>query len=301
MTKGKRFGWLGLALSAFLASIVVQFIAAFIMVLPTSFMVGFKAGMQVITDADTITQMTEEAMTGILPVTVLVTHILILITFALWYRFGCGKPSLKKINKKDIFNIKHIVAMVLIALGMNFLANYGMSLVYPIIPESIMESYESMMESAGFGESLLPTIAAVLIAPFGEELVFRGVTFYYARKAVSDMSNKTAAFWIANVIQAFLFGVFHLNIVQGTYAFVLGLVLGYLAYRFKSILPAILGHMIFNGFSSFAAEPVSELIPEGTASYAIVVVVALAVMVAGYFIAGKMPKEAAAENSAEIA
>ena len=291
MSVGKRLGWLGMCLLVFLASVVVQFVAAIIMVFPATFTAGFKAGMQGISDMDTINQMSMEAIEGIMPVTIVVTHILILVTFLIWYRFGCGKPSLKKVNYKDLLQPKHIIAMVLIALGMNFVANYGLVLVYPLIPESIVENYESLMESAGFGESLLPTIAAVCLAPFGEEFVFRGVTFHYAKKAVADLQNRKLAFWIANAIQAFLFGVFHLNIIQGTYAFILGMVLGYLAYRFKSILPAILGHMIFNGFSSFFAEPIAQQIPETDLAYGIVVVIAVVVMVAGRFLAGPAVKQ----------
>lgn len=300
MSKGKRFGWLAMCLLVFVASVVVQVIAAVILVLPASFMVGIQAGMQGITDVETITQMSNDAISGIMPVTVLVTHILLFITFVIWYRFGCSKPSFKKVAWKDLLTPKHLIAMILIALGMNFLANFGLALVYPIIPEGIVENYESLMESAGFGDSLLPTIAAVLIAPFGEELIFRGVTFYYAKKAVADLNNRKLAFWIANCIQAFLFGVFHMNIIQGTYAFVLGLVLGYLVYRFGSILPAILGHMIFNGFSSFAMDSIGEMVPESTISYAVVVIIALAVMIAGYFLAGSPKDNKAPANGAEI-
>ena len=286
MNKSMKWGNWGLAVLAFLASIAVQFIAAFIVILPTSFMIGIQMGMEGITDPKQVEQMTMEAMNDVLPTTIVVTHLLLLVTFSMWYYFGCGRPSLKKVPFARIFCPKYFIAMLLIAVGFNVFTNYGLSLIFPLIPESIVKNYEAMMEQAGFGESILAAISAVLIAPFGEEFIYRGVVFSYTKKAVSGMRNRRRAFWIANCVQALLFGVFHLNIIQGAYAFCLGLVLGYLAYRFDSILPAIFGHMIFNGFSTLAIEPISVMIPESTLSYAIVVVISAVVAIGGFVLAG---------------
>lgn len=294
MKAGKRMGWLALCLVVLLASIVVQVIAAILVMFPVSFMVGIQAGMQGVTDMETINQMSYDAVNGALPITLIVTHLLLLLTFGLWYRFGCGKPRLKEVPFKTLFAPKNLFVMVLVAAGMCFFVNFAMPVASLVIPESIMESYEALMESAGFGESLLPTIAAVLIAPFGEEFIYRGVTFYYAKKAVADLPNRRMAFWIANVIQALGFGIFHLNVVQGTYAFVMGLALGYLAHRFRSVLPSILGHMIINGLSSFAWEPVANALPENYGVYAGGAVICLTVMFVGMYLGGSAEKNTVA-------
>ncbi|MBQ9141445.1 MAG: CPBP family intramembrane metalloprotease [Lachnospiraceae bacterium] len=296
MKTGTRISYLAFVLVTFIMSIVVQVVAALLITLPAGFVVGVQAAMQGITDTATLNQMTLEMTNRIMPVTIVVTHVLLLITFGLWYYFKCVKPqksALKKISFKEVFTLRNILVMIMIAGGMCFFTNFAMPIASMVIPETVMAEYEALMESAGFGESLLPTIAAVLIAPFGEEFIFRGVTFYYAGKAVSDLQDRRKAFWIANCIQALAFGIFHMNLVQGTYAFIMGLALGYLAHRFGTILPAMLGHMIINGLSSFAWEPVANLLPESYVVYGIGAVVSLAIVFAGLYLGGPADKEAA--------
>jgi len=61
----------------------------------------------------------------------------------------------------------------------------------------------------------------------------------------------------ANIVQAAIFAFFHINLAQGIYTFGLGLLLGYVTYKYKSILPSILLHMFFNllGFSGIPIKP----------------------------------------------
>ncbi|MBQ7774780.1 MAG: CPBP family intramembrane metalloprotease [Lachnospiraceae bacterium] len=286
MKAGKRIGYLGLSLLALVSAIGVQLVASIVVMLPVTFVAGFQAGMQGIEDMEVITQMSNDAVAAAMPLMVLVAHIGMVLTFALWYRFGCGRPSLKNVDLKQVFAPKKLAAMVLIAVGLCIFTNFALVLVYPIIPESVVETYETMMENVQMGESPLAIFAAVCLAPIGEELACRGVIFYYAKKAVSGMKHPTAAFWIANCVQAFLFGVMHGNLLQGTYAFILGLVLGYMAHHFKSILPAMLGHFLFNGVSSFAMEPISSALPESNVVYGVIVAVCAVVIAGGFYLGG---------------
>lgn len=292
MKFSKRLGWFGMCLTALIASLAVQVAAAVVAMIPAFIIVLIQAVSQGVTDEDTIMQM---SMDVVLSLSVVVSHLMMLLCFSLWYRFGCGKVRLKDVKVKEIFTAKNLLVMVLIGAGMCFLTNFAMNVLYPVIPENIMENYENLMETAGFGVSILPTITAVLIAPFGEEFIFRGVVFYYAKRAVDGMSNKRAAFWIANFIQALFFGIFHFNLIQGTYAFFMGLALGYLAHRFRSILPAMLGHMLINGLSSFAWEPIASLLPETSAAYLLGTVISLAVVIVGFYLGGPAEKDNSAE------
>lgn len=56
----------------------------------------------------------------------------------------------------------------------------------------------------------------------------------------------SAVFHIVNVFQAILFGIYHGNIVQGIYAFVLGMMLGIIYKYGGGILSSIVVHMIIN-------------------------------------------------------
>ena len=111
-----------------------------------------------------------------------------------------------------------------------------------------MDFYEKLMENAGFTtNSLSPLLIlyAVLLGPIEEELTFRGVIFSSARKALP--------FWAANIFQALLFGIFHMNLIQGIYAFFIGLFLGYIAGRGGSIYFSIFLHILFNSWGTFVS------------------------------------------------
>ena len=91
---------------------------------------------------------------------------------------------------------------------------------------------------------------SVLLAPVCEELIFRGTTMHLARRALP--------FWLANTMQALLFGLFHMNWIQGIYAFALGLVLGYVCEKGGSIYYSILLHILFNLWGTV----ISTLLPD---------------------------------------
>lgn len=278
---GKKIGYFSLGVAVFLAALVLTVIVQTVVAFPATFKVGLEAGMQGITDRETITEMSMEALQDVLPYCVLASHISYILVFSLWYHFGCGRPSLKKVNYKSIFAPKLLVGTVLIGVGMCYFMNFALELVFPYIPENIMNSYLEMMEQAQMGTNIVSIIAAVFLAPIGEELIFRGVLFHYCKKAVEDMSNRTAAFWIANIVQAFFFGCLHMNLVQGTYAFLLGLVIGYVGNRFKSVLPCVLVHFLFNGVSTLTGDAVTEILSESVAVLAILTVVTLVVVAVG--------------------
>ena len=63
-------------------------------------------------------------------------------------------------------------------------------------------------------------ILVTFAAPILEELIFRLLILSFARKYFP--------FFAANIIQAGLFGIYHMSLVQGIYAFLLGLFIGYL-------------------------------------------------------------------------
>ena len=64
---------------------------------------------------------------------------------------------------------------------------------------------------------------------------------------------------MANVLQALFFGFFHMNIVQGLYAFLGGLAMGYIAHQYRTIKASILFHFFFNGISYVMLAPISLL------------------------------------------
>lgn len=138
------------------------------------------------------------------------------------------------------------LGLIFLMVGMQYISTYLIAVLAAVNP-AWYHSYEELMESAGFGNvTFVLVLYSVIIAPISEELIFRGVTMKYAAKAMP--------FFLANIFQAFLFGLFHGNVVQGTYAFVVGLFCGYVCFKGGSIYLSILFHMMFNLWGTFAAD-----------------------------------------------
>lgn len=164
--------------------------------------------------------------------------------FWYWKRFVPKEKKHRDIS--DVLNPGMFLGLILLMVGMQYISTYLIAIVAAINPAWLL-AYESLMEQAGFGNvTLVLALYSILVAPISEELIFRGVTLRYAAKAMP--------FFLANIFQAFLFGLFHGNVVQGTYAFVVGLFCGYVCMKGGSIYLSILFHMLFNLWGTFASD-----------------------------------------------
>lgn len=160
-----------------------------------------------------------------------------LAVFAFWFhkKFRASKQATFTGN----FHPLILLGILLCAIGLQYLSNYIVTFT-AMINEKWLDYYVSLLEMAGLDDSVsvVMMIYSVLVAPICEELIFRGVTMQYAKKAMP--------FWVANLFQALLFGIYHMNVIQGVYAFVIGIVLGYICEKGGSIYLSILFHMVFN-------------------------------------------------------
>jgi uncharacterized protein len=94
---------------------------------------------------------------------------------------------------------------------------------------------------AGMVERNLGTVVSTcLLAPVLEEMLFRGVLL---RGFLTQQPR-----WAAITYSAFFFGVAHLNIYQFILAFLLGLLLGWLFERSRSLIPCIALHAAVNSW-----------------------------------------------------
>jgi len=93
-------------------------------------------------------------------------------------------------------------------------------------------------------------LGAAILAPIGEELLFRGILQTVFRKLFAARWHRYYHRWAAIVCVAILFGLVHESTPQFIPAlFVLGVVLGYLYERTGSILVPIYLHILFNSKS----------------------------------------------------
>ncbi|MFK7970977.1 MAG: CPBP family glutamic-type intramembrane protease [Bacteroidia bacterium] len=100
------------------------------------------------------------------------------------------------------------------------------------------EAITGMLRLQGTGNFMLNVVAFAVAPAICEELFFRGLI---QRNLLRGMSPLKAIF-----LTAFLFSLLHLALFGFFARLFLGFVLGLLAWRSKSIWPAILGHFTFN-------------------------------------------------------
>ncbi|MDF2541868.1 MAG: hypothetical protein K0S47_1586 [Herbinix sp.] len=191
------------------------------------------------------------------------------VVFYFWYR-GITRNE-AKVKLRSICTGKNIGLLVLLGLGSQFLISGLLSMILPFM-EDLLTDYAETMELLQSGNTIVVVLLTVLIAPICEELIFRGVILHNL--------NRQLPFLAANLIQAALFGIYHMNIVQGVYAFLLGYVLGYVFYKFRTIVAPIALHMIVNS-SAFLI----ELFPSYYFVFILFLVIgAIAMFVAIFFI-----------------
>ena len=178
-----------------------------------------------------------------------------IIVFGFWYRKTFEKDFQLKSKKK--FHLLQIIGIIFLVPATQFMSAILVNILSTFFPSWLI-SYETLLENAGLTEdiSIIMMIYSVCLAPISEELIFRGVTMRITRKCFP--------FWIANIMQALFFGIFHMNILQGCYAFALGLFLGYVCERGESIYHAILFHFLFNLWGTTVSEWLTNLNPAFT-------------------------------------
>lgn len=220
------------------------------------------------------------------PLTLMVCHLLIITTFGIWMYF-----IRRGIDKNNIIHVKNLLGKKLVTmlgiclvggLCLCALANGVVAIEAEVVP-SVVEDYMEMAGTTGFGKSPFAIFAAVCLAPIGEEFLCRGICMNFGKKAFGK-------FWYANILQALLFGVLHMNWVQGVYAFFIGLVLGILVERYDSLLPAMLVHFIVNFSSSTWVPKVLENVEATLVTGILLVVIPGIITVAMLFFSGRSEK-----------
>jgi len=114
------------------------------------------------------------------------------------------------------------------------------------IPQSFFDGWFYMPENL-----FLLTVSVALFPGFTEELFFRGII---ARRFFRTYSLRKAI-----LLNAALFGVIHLNPWQAVNAFYLGIFLGWIYWRYKSIWLCMFIHAYHNALALFMPFPVIEI------------------------------------------
>lgn len=236
----KKFGWFIVAMLPALLSLLLQVGAAVLGLMV--FMVMELSRQQETLSADAMLELATNGYIENAMYFIALYQVIGVLIFGLWYYFAYGRK--KRSSAAEQPTLIKIAIIICIGICLQILTSCVLNFIDAFFP-SLLQNYIELMEAAGLGNSdLITIISVVILAPIGEELLCRGIIFRLAGKVSSR-------FWIANIIQAFAFAAIHGNLVQGTYAFFMGLALGYIYGKYRRIWLCMLLHASINGSSMF--------------------------------------------------
>jgi membrane protease YdiL (CAAX protease family) len=168
--------------------------------------------------------------------------VFVLVTFfALWLFL---RKEWKEENFWDTTGLsgKNVFLCSVVAFPLSSVLSGVVVLFYTHVPELFTE-YRELMESVVGGNLVLLILVTVLLVPVLEEVLFRGVI----QKRLMGTSMKLP---LVILIQALIFVLFHWNVIQSTYAFLAGILLGLVYAWFPSIWIPIAMHIAFNFYGT---------------------------------------------------
>ena len=136
--------------------------------------------------------------------------------------------------------LEYFAVFAIILFGCQFIFTQSANL-FEFFLNQIGLSTKGAIEAATSGDdSFMLVIYAAFVGPFVEELLIRGGVVY-------RLKNYGKIFSI--LISAIAFGLFHMNLIQGVFAFFVGILFAYIALEY-SFLWAVFFHILNNfGFS----------------------------------------------------
>ena len=155
--------------------------------------------------------------------------------------------AVNQVNRKIILRfIILIITGILIEIGAVYLLDGIMNMLPGM--EEINDSYSEVIDTLTVLEPKM-IMQVIVVSPVLEEAVFRFSFIGLGLKLIGNLkkgSREIVNFWILNVISSIFFALYHGNIIQGSYAFLLGLLLGYIYYYLGKYLASLTVHMIIN-------------------------------------------------------
>ena len=153
-----------------------------------------------------------------------------LVCLVIWYQERQIRTA-KKVDGLSLIPL--VIASAALAMGLN--GAVTLTELYKYSP--VFQEVAAMQSETPIW---LGIIVFGILAPLGEELVFRGLVFGQLRKICPA--------WAAILVSALAFGIFHGNLVQGVYATLLGLAFAWAYEMYGTLLVPMLMHGVANLF-----------------------------------------------------
>lgn len=130
---------------------------------------------------------------------------------------------------------KPLYMLLLAVTGM--LAAHGLSALVSLFQiDNIIGNYTEIENNIFSASPVLVVIQTVILAPVSEELLFRGLLYKRLRYYFDG-------YWIPALISSAVFGLYHMNLAQGVFAFLFGLLACAVYEKIHNLLASMLLHI----------------------------------------------------------
>lgn len=137
---------------------------------------------------------------------------------------------------------------ILFIIGITICISIALNNVISMSPLVTMSAEYENASNALYGSRniFLEILGSALITPFLEEMLHRGVVYSRLRRSMH--------LWQAVILSALVFAILHFNLVQFTYAFLLGIVLAIFMEKTQKLYAPVLAHVVANGIAVIRTE-----------------------------------------------
>ena len=136
---------------------------------------------------------------------------------------------------------------ILFVVGITICISVSLNNIISMSPLMEASAEYQNASNAFYGSTLgLELLGSAIITPLLEEILHRGVVYGRLRRMMN--------MWPAVILSALVFAALHFNIVQFTYAFLLGIVFALFVEKTGHIYPAVLAHIVANGLAVIRTE-----------------------------------------------
>jgi membrane protease YdiL (CAAX protease family) len=177
---------------------------------------------------------------------------------------------LKKFDLRETLRIKQVphslyLISAFIGISATILSSEIDAYLIPLFPKNglfqwfqeMMNHLPEMMKIKTVSDGILLFFATVVVAAVLEELLFRG----FLQKALENNNGAIFAIFVSSL----LFSIVHGNVLWGIQIFLIGILLGWVAWKSNSIFPGMIIHGTNNGiaiiFMNLSVNPVQPDLP----------------------------------------
>lgn len=168
----------------------------------------------------TILVNTKESMKDIIPLSIYIGQTAI--TYFL-YRRNKEKFLIINVNRRSYMRMSIVVTLIFV--------------FYMIAANGFVTYFFPEQGIQGQMDRMVDMISVIVFIPMIEEIIFRGILF--------DQISENLSFFYGNLLQAFIFGLFHMSLYIFIFAFTFGIVLGVIK-KYMSLFFSILAHSLYN-------------------------------------------------------